>query len=177
MARPKKPLPPGWKGTAHLPATKTQIKCIHTLANKLRMEADAYHYLLARHAEGVMHSNDLNRKQASAVITELAAKVNGTPAKAPAPVKSKARARTQGKSKDAPITSRDNIVALATPPQRALIGHLIEEVVWHAHGGSYEAWLLKNQKLEKVATKEEARRVIEGLKGLKAHGHARSPHT
>lgn len=170
MARPKKPLPSDWKGTAHKPATNQQIITIHTLKSRLRMDDEPYVEVISRHGLGVVSSKDLNRKQASAVITELALKLNG-PAQAAKPL---SKPKGKAKAKAAPVTTRDNVVALATPPQRALIGHLAQEVDWHRHG-SYEAWLLKNQKLEKVTTKEEARSVIEGLKGLKQHGHALNP--
>jgi hypothetical protein len=75
-------------------------------------------------------------------------------------------------SKSKPVISQGNVVALATPLQTILIGHLVSEVIWHEKG-SYEAWLLKSMGLEKVVTKEQAGKVIEGLKGLKRHGHAK----
>lgn len=161
MAR-KKTLPPGWKGTAHLPATPQQIRTIHTLKGLLGMADEPYRDVIARLGQGVCSSKDLTRAEASKVITEMNGKLNGAD---PAPAARKPR------EKAAPVTTQGNVTALATPPQRALIGHLAAEVNWHAHGG-YADWLAKNMGLEKVVTKEEAARVIEGLKGLKRHGHA-----
>lgn len=202
MARKPKTLPPGWKGTGHLPITAAQIKAIHTLKGKLKMDDAAYVHVIARHGDGVMTSKDLTRRQASKVITELSNKLNGTTPQTPwtrtkaakskpaaqadlnaalhklldgdsaaTPAPTPAPARGRGRPAKA-VTTQGNVTALATPEQRALIGHLIAEVNWHKHG-SYEAWLLKNQGIEKVVTKEQARNVIEGLKGLKKHGHAK----
>lgn len=192
-----KKLPNNWKGTGHLPATKKQTDTIHAFKHSLQMSDDAYRMLIARHGQGVMHSNELSRKQASAVISEMEFKSGQTPTKmnyrftreTGKPAKpGKSLSKDEAKLaisellemhgvvaiKTAPVTTKDNVVALATPPQRALIGHLVLEVNWYEHG-SFEAWLLKNMGLEQVATKEEAARVIEGLKGLKSHGHAKKP--
>jgi hypothetical protein len=163
MAR-KKTLPPGWKGTAHMPATPQQIRTIHTLKGQLRMDDEPYRDLIARHGQGVCSSKDLTRAEASKVIMEMANKLHGAEP-APAPAARKPR------KKEEPITTHGNVTALATPPQRALIGHLAAEINWYAHG-SYEDWLHKNMGLERIVTKEEASRVIEGLKGLKRHGHS-----
>lgn len=172
MARPKKPQkarPANWKGTAHLPATKLQIRTLHTLQGKLHMDEESYRIVIARHGLGVIHTNDLNRKQASAAISELSLKLDGAPK---APTTAPSRRTKRGQAKPEPVTSKGNVVALATPPQLLLIKHLVDEINWHPHGGNFEAWLKKNQGVEKVVTKEQARNVIEGLKGLKRHGHA-----
>lgn len=165
MAR-KKTLPPGWQGTGEHPATTQQIRTIHTLKNQLGMADEAYLHLIARHGLGVTSSKDLTRNQASKVITEMSGKL---PDARPTPAPATGKARK--KAKPRPVTTQDNIVALATPPQKLLIGYLINEIDWYLHG-SFEAWLQKNMRLDKIVTKEEASRVIEGLKGLKKHGHA-----
>ena len=150
MAR-KKTLPPGWKGSAHMPASPQQIRTIHALKRQLDMDDGPYRDMIARHGQGVCSSKDLSRAEASKVIMEMANKLHGAEAE--------------------PVTTQGNVTALATPPQRALIGHLSAEINWYAHG-SYDDWLRKNMGLDKIVTKEEASRVIEGLKGLKRHGHA-----
>jgi hypothetical protein len=160
MAR-KKTLPPGWQGTGHHPATPQQIKAIHSLRGQLHMADESYVDLIARHGLGVMSSKDLTRNQASKVIAEMIAKLPGA---TPQP-------STKTSKKTEPVTTRGNVVAFATPPQKILIGHLTREIDWYRHS-SFEAWLEKNMGLSKVVTKEEASRVIEGLKGLKKHGHA-----
>jgi len=156
----KKTFPPNWKGTAHLPATKPQLQTLHGLKRSMGMDDDAYRMLIVRHGNGVEHSSELTRRQASQVISEMMQKSGAAPAAAPAPSKPKAKA----------VTSQGNVVALATPPQTILIGHLVQEIRWHEQG-SYEAWLKKNLGLDKIVTKEQARNAIEGLKGLKRHGH------
>jgi hypothetical protein len=162
MARKSKTLPPGWKGSAHMPASPQQIRTIHTLKGQLGMDDEPYRAMIARHGQGVCSSKDLTRAEASKVIVEMTHKLQDA---APAPTSQKPR------KKPDPITTQGNVTALATPPQRALIGHLSAEVNWYSHG-SYEDWLRKNMGLDRVVTKEEASRVIEGLKGLKRHGHA-----
>ena len=152
MPRQPKALPQGWKGTGHRPATPAQISQIHVYKNRLNMDDEGYRALIARHGQGVMSSKDLSRAEASKVISELAKKADGS-----APAK--------------PVTTGGNVTALATPAQKALIGHLVREVAWHAHG-SFADWLLANQGIGQVITKEQASRTIEGLKGLKRNGHA-----
>jgi hypothetical protein len=174
MARKSKTLPPGWKGTAHHPATTQQIRTIHTLKGELRMDDEPYRDVIARHGLGVVSSKDLTRAQASAVIVEMMGKLHGgalKPTSTPRRPGRKSNKRAPTKPKPEPITTHGNVIALATPPQHALIGHLIAEVNWYAHG-SYADWLKANMRLDKIVTKEEASRVIEGLKGLKRHGHA-----
>ena len=148
---PPKPL----QGTGHLPATKPQLQTLHGMKRAMAMDDDDYRTLVKLHGKGVEHSNELTRKQASALISELEIKSGSKPTLPPKPV-----------------TTQGNVVALASPPQLALIGHLVREVDWYEHG-SYAAWLKKNLGLDKVVTKEQARNAIEGLKGLKVHGHAK----
>ena len=142
-------------GTGQLPATKPQLQTLHGMKRAMAMDDDDFRTLVKRHGKGVEHSNELTRKQASSLISELEIKSGIKPALPPKPV-----------------TSKGNVVALATPPQLALIGHLVREVDWYEHG-AYEAWLKQNMGLDKVVTKEQARNTIEGLKGLKGHGHAK----
>ncbi len=150
--------PSRWKNGSQ-PATQPQITTLKTLKGKLKWDDATYQAVVERFC-GKTSSKDLNREQASAMIFELLGltvelKIQEKPRKPRVPKK-----------------SEDNVVVLANPMQKALIGHLVAEINWHPHG-SYEAWLSKNMGLEKVVTKEEAGRVIEGLKGLKRHGHAK----
>lgn len=146
-----KTVPTGWKGTAHRPATPNQIAKIHTLKSVLGMAEEDYRIAIARHGQGVTSSKDLTRAEATRLINELDAKAQARPEK---------------------VTSQGNVIALATIPQKALIGHLVDEVDWYTHGG-FTGWLRTQMRIEEVITKEDASRVIEGLKGLKRHGHHR----
>lgn len=143
--------------------TKDQIKTIHTLKGKLGMADESYVALISRIGLGVMTSKDLSSRQATAVISEMEYKLGERPA--PRPSKPKVKPAT-------PSKSGGNVIALATPGQQQLISDLVCEVNWHQHGG-FAPWLAKMFKLDAVRTKEDAQKVINGLKGLKQHGHAK----
>lgn len=149
-----------WK-SGKQPATKPQIATLHKLKGVLTFDDATYEAIVQRFSGGkVSHTHELSRAQASEMIAELLDKS----------VK-QGHQEKPGKPK-APKKSKDNVVVMANPLQKALIGHLIAEIQWFEHG-SYEAWLKKNMGLDKVATKEEASKVIEGMKGLQRHGHAK----
>ena len=145
------------------PITPAQIKAIHTLAGRLHLEDKAYRAIIARLGQGVTTSKDLTQREASAVIREMVGKL----------CKDSAPARDRPERPKAPRTADTggNVVALVTPAQAGLIVALITEINWHGQGG-FAAWLQKNMGIAKVQTKEQAQRVINGLKGLKRHGHA-----
>jgi hypothetical protein len=150
-----------WK-TQGLPITKPQISTLHKLKAVLKWDDATYELAVQRFGGGKSHTNELTRGQASAMIAELLFK------------SVKEKQQEKPKKAKAPKTSTGNVVVLANPMQMALIGHLIAEINWYEHG-SYEAWLSTNMGIEKVATKEQAANVIEGLKGLKRHGHKKKP--
>lgn len=74
-------------------------------------------------------------------------------------------------NKPTPVKDTTIVVSMVTPSQRSLINHLIKEINWQTPNG-YARWLKAKMGLDVVATKAQASRVIEGLKGLKEHGHA-----
>lgn len=152
------------------PITPAQIKAIHVLAGRIGLDDEAYRAIIARLGQGVTTSKDLTQREASAVIRELEGKLGQRPGSTAAtPAIAKARAATQRpKTPD----SQGNVVALATPAQAGLIDNMITEIDWHQHGG-FAAWLKRNMGIDKVQTKEQAQKVINGLKGLKRHGHAK----
>lgn len=146
-----------------LPATKPQINTIHLLRRNLPELDDAtYRQMLREVSDGAADSaTKLTRRQATAVITHLNGKGFRVIPK-----------RNPPATKPAPRQAR--VTALITPNQRALINHLVNEIAWRTPDG-YQRWLSAKMKLQVVATRQQASRVIEGLKGLKEHGHAALP--
>lgn len=147
------------------PITPGQIKLIHVMLTRQKIDDDDYRALLES-LYGVDTCKNLTRKQANELLTRLGAGQKPKPAQA---------------AKPAPPRRRDpNVVALATPAQHQLIRELIHEVKWRMQppAAAYAAWLQRNQSLDKVRTTTEAAKVIRGLKALKAHqqggGQARS---
>ena len=137
------------------PITPGQIKLIHVMLTRQKIDDDSYRELLEE-LYGVDTCKKLTRKQANELLTRLGAGQKPKPAK----------------PKPAPPRRRDpNVVALATPAQHQLIHDLIHEVKWRMQppAAAYAAWLQNNQSLAKVRTTAEAARVIRGLKALKAH--------
>ena len=67
------------------------------------------------------------------------------------------------------------LVHLPTPKQFQLIHDLRREVAWD-HADGYRRWLKTCLGLDKVVDRDDASRVIQGLKGLKRGGHARRRH-
>ena len=138
------------------PITPGQIKLIHVMLTRQKIDDDDYRALLES-LYGVNTCKKLTRKQANELLTRLGAGQKPKPAQA---------------AKPAPPRRRDsNVAALATPAQHQLIRALIHEVKWRMQPSSaaYAAWLQHNQSLDKVRTTAEAARVIRGLKALKAH--------
>ena len=146
------------------PITPGQIKLIHVMLTRQKIDDDDYRALLES-LYGVDTCKNLTRKQANELLTRLGA----------------GQKPQAAKSKPAPPRLRDpNVVALATPAQHQLIRELIHEVKWRMQppAAAYAAWLRHNQSLDKVRTTTEAAKVVRGLKALKAHqqggGQARS---
>ena len=68
----------------------------------------------------------------------------------------------------------DGVLHLASKAQRDLIDKMRDEIAWE-HENGYRLWLMKSLGISRIRTREEAHRAIEGLRGLKRHGHARPP--
>ena len=141
------------------PITTAQIKAIHV--------ALAYHGIQDREYRERLHTDygaksckDLTRRQASELLRRL-----GLPLKRPP--------GTQAPRAPHPARSRtgtpSGVTRLPSAPQRQLIDQLAREIQWRVPGG-YTLWLQKNMGLERVATTDQARRVIEGLKAIKHRG-------
>lgn len=70
-----------------------------------------------------------------------------------------------------PIDRGSMAHVLPTPAQRAVIHRLREEISWKYEDG-FDRWLKAKMHVNLVKSASDAERVIEGLKGLKQHGHA-----
>lgn len=144
--------------------TAAQVRAIHVLAHRRGLEDDDYrHILYSRYS--VASSKSLTRRQAADFIAAL----GGGPRPRARPA---TRHPIRNPHPPVPATDDDGVVTLATAKQRALIDALVGEVQWYRDNG-YQAWLSKALGLERVRTRQDAHRVIRGLKGLKAKGHHR----
>lgn len=64
------------------------------------------------------------------------------------------------------ITPKSNVIQLATPGQIWLINEVLVKNIYWQHGDGFESWLKNRMKMEKITTKQDAYKVIEGLKGI-----------
>ena len=134
------------------PITSRQIRAVHTAARAAGLTDEAYRDRL-RAVTGCDSSKSLTSAQASAFLVDLG--VDPLPPRRHIPARPRPRRLPRG------------VERLATPAQRRLIAELQTEVRWNPGGGGYDRWLRGNLGLERVRTAGEARKVIEGLKGLK----------
>ena len=137
------------------PITKAQIKAIHVALARHGIEDDAYRQKL-RLMFGVDTCKALSRKQATTLLKSL-----GLPVPKPA-----RKARPRGGL--ATRAQGGNVIALPTPAQVRFIGDLRREIVWDQDDG-YLCWLRCFMGIDRIRTRADAARVIEGLKGVKRH--------
>ena len=141
------------------PITTAQIKAIHV--------ALAYHGIPDREYRERLHTDyeaksckDLTRRQASALLRRL-----GLPLKRPP--------GTQAPRAPRPTRNRtgtpSGVTRLPSAPQHQLIDALAAEIEWRVPDG-YTLWLQRNMGLNRVATTEQASKVIQGLKAIKRRG-------
>ena len=126
--------------------TPKQIQLIHIAKQKLGICDDNYRSILAEFFK-VTSSKELSERQADKLITHFVRTGFKIPARKAAP---------KGK----------NIVSLPTPFQMELIEVLKSNIVWKAGEAGYQLWLEKRMRLSRIRTKQEAAKVIEGLKGM-----------
>ena len=141
------------------PITKAQIKAIHVALAYHDIPDEEYRERL--HTDyGVKSCTQLTRRQASELLTRFGALLKRPPgAQEPRPPRPR-----QSRPRAAP-----GVVRLPSAPQRQLIEALATEIEWRVPSG-YTLWLQRNMGLNRVATAEQARRVIEGLKAVKRRG-------
>lgn len=141
------------------PITRSQIKAIHVAKSRAGIDDDLYREMLMN-GWGVASSKGLTRAQANELLTRM-----GRPLRNP-PGSRKPRLSVVPDAKPEPVCTCGNVAALPTPAQRRFIAELVGEIDWQA---SYESWLRTNMGIDRVKTREQAVRVIEGLKGIKRH--------
>lgn len=144
--------------------TKAQIKAIHVRLSYAGIEDDDYRALLRQQFQAAS-CKELTRHQAHQLIVRL----HGGRAK-PKPAQRRKRQPIKTAAAPSPPDSAA-VIAMISPAQRDLIEVLISEIKWHTAGG-YSAWLKLSIGLQSISTARDAMRVIDGLKGLKRHGHS-----
>ena len=138
------------------PITPRQIRAVHAAARQAGLTDEAYRDRL-RAVTGQDSSKALTSAQASAFLVDLG--VDPLPPR-----------RRRQAPPPRPRRLPRGVERLATPAQRRLIAELRTEVRWNPPGagdGDYNRWLRVSLGLDRVRTAGEARRAIEGLKGLK----------
>ena len=147
---------------SHKPITRAQIKSIHVALSRQGIDDDTYRLMLHNNY-GVGTCKDLTRRQASDLLTRLG-RSTSPPARRRQRIKNPATK---------PVANASGVAYLATPAQRQLIDAIAAEIRWECADG-YKRWLKVSLGLDRVRTQSDAARVINGLKGLKRHGHARA---
>ena len=148
------------------PITAAQVRSIHVALSRRGIDDDTYRHILDERF-GVATCKDLTRREASDLLTLLGRELPRPPGTRP---RSGGR-RPIGNAAE-PAAVADGVVRLATKGQRDLLDKLAGEIAWEAPNG-YARWLTASLGLARVRTSAEAARAIEGLRGLKRHGHAK----
>ena len=148
------------------PITKAQIKSIHVALSRRGIDDETYRHILDDRF-GVATCKDLTRREASDLLTLLGRHLPRPPGTKP---HSGNRRPIREPAEPQPVA--DGVVRLATKAQRDLLDKLAGEIEWRTPGG-YGRWLTASLGLARVRTSAEAARAIEGLRGLKRHGHAK----
>ena len=153
------------------PITKAQIKAIHVALSYHGIPDKEYRERL--HTDyGAKSCKDLSRRQASELLVTLGRPLANPPGSQPAQSKTGRRQKIRNPAPKPTGLSVDGIITLASPAQHALIDELAGEVAWELEDG-FRRWLKRSLGLERVRTQGDAQRVIDGLRGLKRHGHGK----
>ena len=140
------------------PITPAQVRAIHVALHALGIDDAAYRERL-QHGWGVRSCKELTRRQASGLLASLGVR----PAQPPGSRLTADRLRAL--SSPRPSTP-PGVTRLPSPAQRRLLSELSREVDWREPDG-YPLWLAGNMGLVRVATSDQAGRVIEGLKAIR----------
>ena len=141
------------------PITKAQIKAIHVALAHHDIPDKEYRERL--HTDyGAKSCKELTRRQASDLLRRL-----GLPLKRPPGTQAPRPPRARNTR---PKTS-PGVVRLASAPQRQLIEQLASEIEWRVPNG-YPLWLKRHMGIERIATDQQASKVIQGLKAIKRRG-------
>ena len=141
--------------------TTHQVRAIKAKQALLKMDDETYRDLLETRF-GVKSCKELTRAEANQLLTHL---YGGA----------KKRRRRPSRKRQAagrPAPAGANVVAMVTQKQLQLIDGLAREIEWRA-GGGLDAWMKASYGITRIRTSAEASKVINGLKGLKQHGHRR----
>ena len=147
------------------PITASQVKAIHVALAQQGIDDDTYRSML-RDGWGVHSCKQLDRHQAHRLIMRLHG--GRTKPRTRRPITHPAKPPTL------PVDA-EKVIHLPTPKQVQLIHDLIHEIAWD-HTDGYRRWLRTCLGIRKVRTKEDAHRVILGLRGLGRGGHAKVRH-
>jgi phage gp16-like protein len=131
-----------------------QVQLIHIAKAQLGLSREEYEDAIAGQTKGKKASStDLTYFEADGLINyfkTLGFKIQPKRRRIHRP-------RTQG-----------NVVGLPTCDELNFIALLVKKVPWRAEDG-YQRWLTKHMRIRRVATAEQAEKVIEGLKGMLKH--------
>ena len=136
------------------PITKPQIRAIHVALHRKGIDDATYRDLLKR-GWGANSCLDLTRAQASDLLLRLGRSLARQPGEQP-----------PRPPRAAPSPAPAGVTALPTPAQRKLIEDLAGEIEW-MDGDGYRRWLFKSMRIRAVSTREQAGKVIEGLKAMR----------
>lgn len=145
--------------SASKPITPAQIRAVKTRLRRLAMADSEYRQLLMVRW-GVASCTALTRREASHLLSVLGQPLARAPGEQP-----------PRPPRPPPAPTPPGVTPLPTPEQQRLIGELASEIEWSQPGG-YAGWLKHSQGLDRVATREQARRVIEGLLAIQRRRRA-----
>ena len=126
-----------------------QIKIIHVAKNQLKIDDDLYRSMLRQWFDAAS-SKELTYEQASTFINEL--KKKGFKIK-------RSGRRLRG-------IKSPNLIQLASPQELKLIEHLKQDIRWQYHDG-FKRWIKRRFGIERIKTRKEAQKIIEGLKAMR----------
>lgn len=130
------------------PATKRQLKLIWVLARQLGMDSHALHEL-ALEVTGRDSIKILSLGEGKTIIEALVC--------AGAKIK---------KKKTSPRDLADNVVEIVTADQMNYIGYLEKQLGWQANPDRLDGFLRRTIKKDRIRTKRDAVKIIEGLKAI-----------
>ena len=142
-----------------------QIQLIHIAKTQLGLSRDEYEAAIAGQTKGKKQSSkELTYIEADALIDyfvslgfEIQPSRKSIAARHARRTRWIRRFRKQG-----------NVTGLPSQDELDLIAVLVKKVPWRVEDG-YERWRTKHMNIRRIATAEQAEKVIEGLKGLLKH--------
>ena len=149
------------------PITAARVKSIHVALHRLRLEDAEYRELLKDW--NATTCKDLTRRQASDLLARLGRPLPNPPLAKTVPMGR--RRRISNPATTAQSEDEDGVVRLATVGERDLVERMATEIAWETDDG-YRRWLRRSLGIERVRTRRDVNRAIQGLRSLKAHGHA-----